>query len=337
MNRDNRGVLATVRSRPLLFPLVLCALFLSFSVFYIHTSTALAARFSDSVAQLQRIEAIKGTAFMFITALLVFGVTAMLCLRIAQQMREIEQHRDALLQSERRALTGCFAASVAHDLNNILTIIGLQVQEMALREDLADSPNARLAQELEDSVGKLATLSRKLMEVGKEGVPGQFRREELGSVLRGCLDLAQSRAKAAGCKATLRVEGPVGAEINRSSVEQMVINLLLNAIEACGRGDQVKLCLYTAGDEALIEVHDSGPGVQPEHAGQIFKPFFTTKPKGTGLGLLSVKACVELHGGDFEVARSDLGGACFRIRLSLRRPDQADDGDPDRLPGRKSA
>jgi len=79
-------------------------------------------------------------------------------------------------------------------------------------------------------------------------------------------------------------------------------------------------------DEAIVEVHDDGPGVPLAQRSKIFAPFHTTKEVGSGLGLVSVKVCAEQHGGRVVVSESDLGGACFRVTLPIGR--SAPDDEP---------
>jgi len=100
----------------------------------------------------------------------------------------------------------------------------------------------------------------------------------------------------------------------------MLLNLILNAADAThGRG-RIDVRLRRAEDMAILEVNDDGPGVPAERRGAIFDAFYSSKAHGTGLGLLTVKVTAEEHGGAVEVETSDLGGACFRVRLPRERP-----------------
>jgi len=104
-------------------------------------------------------------------------------------------------------------------------------------------------------------------------------------------------------------------------LEQVLINLITNAVHAVENGGKVgKVLVKAAGDgpaSVLLEVSDSGPGVPEADRQKIFEPFFTTKPdgKGTGLGLPIVRNIVDQHGGEITVSRSSLGGAAFRVVL----------------------
>jgi signal transduction histidine kinase len=100
----------------------------------------------------------------------------------------------------------------------------------------------------------------------------------------------------------------------------MLLNLVLNAADAgCNRGT-VLVRAVPAPDNVVIEVHDNGPGIPASEREKIFHSLYTTKPDGTGLGLLAVQACAKTHQGHIQVLSSGLGGACFSITLPLHAP-----------------
>ena len=102
-------------------------------------------------------------------------------------------------------------------------------------------------------------------------------------------------------------------------IDQVLINLLLNAADATGGQGHLEVRLRVVGDEARLEVHDDGKGLPEGMEAQLFQPFATTKPHGTGLGLVSVRECALAHGGRVEYARSPLGGAAFSVCLPFKR------------------
>jgi signal transduction histidine kinase len=107
------------------------------------------------------------------------------------------------------------------------------------------------------------------------------------------------------------------AMVNPITLHRSVLNLVLNAADAVeGRGI-IEVRLSASGPQAVLEVHDNGPGIPEDQRRRIFEAFYTTKAMGTGLGLLSVKACADEHHGHVEVLSSPLGGALFRLTLPL--------------------
>ncbi|MFY9134751.1 MAG: ATP-binding protein, partial [Bacillota bacterium] len=100
-------------------------------------------------------------------------------------------------------------------------------------------------------------------------------------------------------------------------LEQVFLNLSINAIEAMAGGGRLEVSACCAVDEVRISFSDSGPGIEGVAAQKLFNPFFTTKSTGTGLGLSVSLGIVERHGGRIEVGDSDAGGACFTVVLPL--------------------
>jgi two-component system sensor kinase FixL len=107
---------------------------------------------------------------------------------------------------------------------------------------------------------------------------------------------------------------------DRQLIEEVLSNLLRNALEAsAGRACRVRLAAAQAESEVVIRVHDDGPGIHEDVRANLFKPFVTSKRKGTGLGLAFCKKVVEEHGGKIRADKGPLGGALFEIRLPKAR------------------
>ncbi len=119
------------------------------------------------------------------------------------------------------------------------------------------------------------------------------------------------------CHVTLSLGPPVTLPLFADLVDSMLINLLINAAQATRGVGRLEVKLSVVDGFARIEVHDDGPGVPPEQVAQLFKLFHTTKPNGTGLGLVSVQQAALAHQGRVEHSRSPLGGACFTVSLPV--------------------
>jgi signal transduction histidine kinase len=104
-------------------------------------------------------------------------------------------------------------------------------------------------------------------------------------------------------------------------MEQVLINLLDNALAVTPPGARVTANVATVGGDLVFSVRDRGPGIPAAERARIFEPFHTTKTRGTGLGLALVRRIVDLHGGAIEVRDAPGGGAIFSIELPARRPD----------------
>jgi signal transduction histidine kinase len=323
---DTRTVVA-VSNDPPLHPFAL-ALILSLAYVvlcgaYIVLSGALAADISETVHQLERVETVKGLIFVFATGALFFALAFTLLRRISRQEIRALQQKNALMESERRAMVGLFAASIAHDIANILVVARGSLG--FLEEDLApgEGKGGALAT-LRRSLEELKVLTRRLVSIENARLPKDDSEFALDELVREVVTLARSHMHVRGC--TLRVSSnePVTMVGDRSMLGMMLLNLILNAADAThGRG-RIDVRLRRSEDVAILEVHDDGPGVPSDRREAIFEAFYSSKAHGTGLGLLTVKVTAEDHGGAVDVDISDLGGASFRVRLPRERPAAVD-------------
>jgi two-component system, NtrC family, sensor histidine kinase HydH len=115
-------------------------------------------------------------------------------------------------------------------------------------------------------------------------------------------------------KVKLEVKGePVSIEADEQLFRQMLFNLLLNAVQALETGGEIQVITGKRAAEAFLEIRDTGPGVPPDRRKEIFKPYFTTHQKGTGLGLAVVQQIVLAHGWEIECLPNEPKGAAFRV------------------------
>ena len=111
--------------------------------------------------------------------------------------------------------------------------------------------------------------------------------------------------------------------IDPLQIEQVLLNVILNAIQATSAGGRIVIREYLDRRDALVDVVDEGAGIATEHLSSIFSPFFTTREKGTGLGLAIAHRIVMAHDGRIEVPHTSAAGTCFRIRLPLGGPSRS--------------
>jgi CheY-like chemotaxis protein len=139
---------------------------------------------------------------------------------------------------------------------------------------------------------------------------------EVGEVLRRVADGLQPQLQAAGVRLAVEVERePVVMNADATGFEQVVTNLVVNAMQATPPGGSVGVRVVEGPEGLVLTVDDEGPGIPPEERVRIFEPFWTTKRagEGTGLGLAVVDAIVHAHGGRIEVEQTDGGGASLRV------------------------
>jgi len=238
---------------------------------------------------------------------------------------QIEANQEHLLQARKMAALGTFTAGVAHELNNPINNITLTVD--ALREDCAASLDDEGRELLDDIAGqadRAADIVRNLLDFSRTERPPLVPLAP-NEVAATSLALVKNQMLAAGVAFELEAaEGlpPIRGDLR--SLQQVLVNILLNAIQATPRGGRVRLSVAAGPDgEARFSVADEGPGVSAEVRQHIFEPFYTTKGvgKGTGLGLAVAYSLIKRHGGRIEVENSQNGGAVFTVRLPASFPE----------------
>ena len=303
---------------PFTLALLLSLLYVVLCGAYIVFSGIIAAGLSETVHELERMETAKGLLFVLATGALFFAMSWTVLRRISRQEIRVIQQKSALLEAERRAMVGIFAASIAHDIANILVVARGSVRTM--EDDLRNErERSDATATLRRSLEELKVLTRRLVSIEHERIPSEASDFELDQLVREVVSLARSHMNVRACTLRVTANDPVTIHGNRSMLAMMLLNLILNAADATrGRG-RIDVSLRRGDSEAVLEVQDDGPGVPAEKRGAIFDAFYSSKAHGTGLGLLTVKVCAEEHGGTVAVGDTELGGACFRVTLPRER------------------
>jgi PAS domain S-box-containing protein len=239
---------------------------------------------------------------------------------IGQDQSQIEALQQQVVRAERLATLGELAAGVVHELNNPLTSITVYADYLVkkLEGQGADAADLEKLRRIGQSAHRILRFSRDLVQYARPS-GRDLEDVDVAGVVRQSVSICDHLVERGGITLTVEVdpELPVIRAV-AGQLEQVLINLITNAVHAVESGGQVVVQARVDGPKAiLIEVADSGPGITDEDRERIFEPFFTTKPdgKGTGLGLSIVRNIVEQHGGEIAVDRSELGGAAFRIVL----------------------
>lgn len=244
--------------------------------------------------------------------------------RIAERTRELEASQQTLRAQERLVTVGTLAAGVAHQINNPVGGI-LAAAEFAIvaEEDPDGSAVSRRAlREIRDQAIRCGRIIRGILQFARAQSSDKWPGRAV-DVVRSAVDATRRVAREQRATVLLSIDPDAGlAQLPMSPIEleQVFVNLILNAIQAQATGARVWIDLRVAGRELEIRVEDDGPGIAPADRDRVFDPFFTTRLKygGTGLGLSVAQAIVEDHGGRMELVattRTAQGGACFRVVL----------------------
>jgi two-component system NtrC family sensor kinase len=253
--------------------------------------------------------------------------------RVQQKTRELEGLNAQLLQVEKAASLGRMAATVAHELNNPLSGILTHAKLTARRITtlVPDSPDRQRLLDALELIGaesmRCGNIVRNLLTYSRQG-RAELRVAALHEVIDRALHLVAHHIELRGIVAERDFTlGDDGVECDPEQIEQAMVALLVNAVEAMSDGG--RLVVRTAADsegpeQVRISVTDTGVGIAPDVLPRIFDPFFSTKDetKGVGLGLAVVYGIVRRHEGRIDVASRPGHGTTFIITLPRRQPEQ---------------
>lgn len=280
---------------------------------YVVLSGRLAARTSIDVSELASIELLKGLGFVASTALLFFGFAWWLLRRLASRQRLVHCQQEALVAQDRRSLAGLFAASIAHDINNILLVANAHLDQTG--PTTVPERRGPAHEALRESLAHLAALSKRLMAF-ERGYSSEPREPvDLVKLARETVEFAKRHPGVRGCRISVSAVRPLVVRGHALTLGRVILNLLLNAADATGGRGRIEIRLLADHDGVRFEVHDDGPGVPADMRECIFEGLVTSKPGGSGLGLLSMRVAAVEHGGRIALTESDLGGACFQMWL----------------------
>ena len=241
---------------------------------------------------------------------------------IGQDQSKIDLLQQQIVRAERLATLGELAAGVVHELNNPLTSITVYAEYLVrkLESQGADQADLEKLRRIGASAQRILRFSRDLVQYARPSGK-EMGSVDLSAVVRQSVSICDHLVERGGIALSIEVAADLPViQAVAGQLEQVLINLITNAVHAVENGGRVVVRARTDGDtRVLIEVADSGPGVPEGDREKIFEAFYTTKldGKGTGLGLPIVRNIVEQHRGHINVTRSDLGGAAFRVTLPV--------------------
>jgi signal transduction histidine kinase len=237
--------------------------------------------------------------------------------RVAQVLEQLQRQQREMLRAQQLAAVGQLAASVAHDVRNPLTAIKMLV-EAARRSQRPRPLTAENLQVIHGEILRLEQIVQGLLDFARPTAL-ERRPADVRDIIHHAVELVRARARQQKVQIEVQVpDHPVTGEVDPGQLSTVLVNLLFNALDAMPRGGTVQVTLATGpGNGILLAVADTGAGIPAEMLEQLFTPFVSTKPTGSGLGLSICRRVVEEHGGCLTGENRTSGGACFTITLPV--------------------
>jgi two-component system, NtrC family, C4-dicarboxylate transport sensor histidine kinase DctB len=245
---------------------------------------------------------------------------------VEERTRDLRTAQDGLVQSAKLAALGQMSAALAHEINQPLTAQRMQLATLRLLLDHGRVDDAYKAlKPVDDMLTRMAALTGHLKTFARKSPSGLSERLDLATVVDQALQLLETRLRDEQVSTVLHLTRPAWVRGDSIRLEQVLINLLRNALDAMHDKPCKRLEIRLEDDEQLwrLTVSDNGGGIAEEHLAKVFDPFFTTKPVGDGLGIgLAVSfAIIHESGGRLSAENQELGAA-FTLTLPIDQETQ---------------
>jgi signal transduction histidine kinase len=249
--------------------------------------------------------------------------------RIDERTQELQETQAQLMHQDKMAGFGLLAAGIAHEVGNPLTSISTIVQVLERR-----NPDDYTRDKLSLVAGQLARIQGIVRELTTFSRPASQERSRFSiyEIVDEALNIAKYYK---GTKnRTIRADIPLGLPVVfgiRDQLVQVVFNLVLNAIDATAKGGLIEVTAARTPNGIELAVRDDGIGIDPKHRDRIFRPYFTTKKQGTGLGLFVTHRIVGEYGGKVDFESAPTKGTTFRVYLPIPGESGNEDCSPDNV------
>lgn len=241
---------------------------------------------------------------------------ARLYAELREYVKQVEESQRALLQAEKMAAAGRLSASIAHEINNPLQSVQ-NCLHLAGREDLPEEQRSDYFELAKTELNRLMSTVQRMLDFYRPGAitPNEV---DLQGILQHVMNLMSKQFEKEKILVKVDVAENLPAVVAvGSQIQQVLINLLLNSLDAMPAGGEIQIRAHAVKGGVEILVQDNGPGIPDERLPHIFEPFFSTKDGGTGLGLTVSYNIVTAHGGTLELVSNNRPGACFRVYLPI--------------------
>jgi len=256
-----------------------------------------------------------------ITALLFFivGVLVWLLLadlrrkesRLASNLLELEHAREQLVREERLAAVGRLSSAIAHEIRNPVAMIASSI---ATAKQLTGAEREEMFEIASEEAERLSGLTTEFLDYASTR-PLNLSEMEVSDVVGYVADASRAHASKKGVRFELDVPAEISVCTDGSQLQQALMNLFLNAVDASPAGGAIAVRVHNGNERIHIDVENMGAPIAEPVLSRIFEPFFTTKPRGSGLGLAIARNISRAQGGDLVLAVNEPGRVCFSLIL----------------------
>jgi two-component system sensor histidine kinase PilS (NtrC family) len=232
---------------------------------------------------------------------------------IFNDLSKVRQLEADLERSRKLAALGELAASLAHEIRNPLSAVSGSFQMLAGRSALDDEERS-LGEIIGREITRMERLVGDVLDFARPRDPCR-RATDLGRVVEETMRAFLLGKEAEGHEIEVTVEGDASIAADEGQIRQVLWNLLRNASQATGEDGAIRVAVTGEPERVVIEVEDSGPGIDPFALRQVFDPFYSTRERGLGIGLALCRRIALAHGGTIEASRGGLGGALLRLTV----------------------
>lgn len=231
--------------------------------------------------------------------------------RLANNLLELERAREQLLREERLAAVGRFSSAIAHEIRNPVAMIASSI---ATAKQLSGAEREEMFEIASEEANRLSQLTTEFLDYAR---PRPLRLEELevSDVVAYVADASRAHASRKRIRFDLDVPDSLTVCTDAMQLQQALMNVLLNAVEASSSDGSVAIRVGNHGEKIHIDVENAGSPIVEPALSRLFEPFFTTKPRGTGLGLAIARNISRAQGGDLVLAANEAGRICFSLIL----------------------
>lgn len=263
--------------------------------------------------------------------------------QVAKRTKDLRLAQQQLVQAEKMRTVGSLASGVAHEVKNPLAVIQMGIDFLSAEHAEAEDIERQVIDDMDDAIARANKVIMELLDLSREA-DLSFSAGDINEVIARSLHLVEYETRKHDVSVSTDLDQAIPElQLDSAKLQQVFINLFMNSIQAMNGGGsiQVQSSLFTirktrdatlarelhllAGEKiVVIEVADSGPGIEEGQSAKLFDPFFTTKPvgEGTGLGLAISQKIIQMHQGKIALSNREEGGAVVRMTLPLEKREE---------------